>query len=153
MITIVQAQMDEWSLLQDLNNEVFIDNTTYDPDLVLDWAHSELGAKYFKELVHNHIGLCLLAKDDGKAVGYIAASPKHIDYRKSRYLEIENMGVTPAYRSKGIGRQLIQTCKDWAKAQGFQKLFVNTYIMNTKAFDFYKKNGFEVIDISLEQSI
>lgn len=153
-MTIRTAQPQEWAELQKLNNEVFVDNASYDPDLVLDWAYSEAGEAYFKELVTDETSLCYVAEDDtGALVGYIAASPKPISYRKSKYLEIDNMGVIPSHRSLGIGKMLMDACKEWARKHGYQKLYVNSYAANQKAIHFYKKFGFEVIDISLEMII
>ncbi len=48
---IRQALPTEWNKLQLLNDEVFVDNYKYDPDLKLDWAMSAAGEKYFKELI------------------------------------------------------------------------------------------------------
>ncbi len=153
MITIRHADKNEVSDLQQLNNEVFIDNQKYDEDLDLNWAQSEKGKKYFTQLLSNPDSCCLIAEEDGKKIGYIAAGTKTVSYRKSRYMEIGDMGVIPGYRSKGIGRMLINECLKWAKTKGFQKAFVNSYFDNKKAIEFYKRNGFEEIDVSLERSI
>jgi GNAT superfamily N-acetyltransferase len=153
VITIRLAKAEEWNILQKLNNEVFIDNYAYDPDLKMDWATSEAGEMYFKNLLANQNACCFIAEDDGKPIGYIAGAPKSIHYRKSRYFEIENMGVNPEYRSQGIGAKLIETCEKWAKDQGFQKLYVSSYFKNTKAIMFYKKSGFAEIATDLEKNI
>ena len=151
MITIRTCQNNEVETLQNLNDEVFIDNSTYDTDLDLTWAKGEKGKQYFNDLLNNKEAYAIIAEEDGKPIGYLAASEKHIDYRKSKYLEIENMGVVPEYRSQGVGKQLIEECFKWAKEKGYQKLFVNTYFANEKAFSFYKNTGFTEIDISLEK--
>lgn len=153
MINIRLATKDEVADLQHLNNEVFIDNAKYDEDLDLSWATGEKGTQYFTQLLNDSSSLCLIAEDEGKRIGYLAAGPKEIDYRKSKYFEIQNMGVVPGYRSKGIGKLLMEKCFEWARVQGFQKAFVNAYIKNQEAAHFYKKNGFEEIDISLERNI
>jgi len=150
---IRKVKPNEWSNLQELNNEVFVDNAKYDPDLVLDWAYSDEGRKYFQELVNDPDSICFVAEDNNLLVGYLAASPKPISYRKSRYLEVDNMGVIPDYRSKGVGKILMDTCKEWAKDNDYQKLFVNSYSKNEKAIRFYKKCGFDNIDISLEMNL
>ena len=153
MIIIKQAKKKEVKELQKLNDEVFIDNQKYDPDLIIDWAKSDKGKAYFTNLLNNPTACCLVAEDNKKLVGYIAATPKDFGYRKNRYLEIENMGVIPGYRSKGIGSQLIQKCLEWTKDKGFKKAYVNYYFANSQALEFYKKNGFSEIDISLERNI
>lgn len=108
---------------------------------------------YFTNLLNNSKSICLIAKDDNKNIGYLAACPKEIPYRLSRYIEIENMGVIPEYRSQGIGQKLIDECLKIAKDKGFQKVYVNAYFKNIGAINFYKKNGFTEIDISLEKNI
>lgn len=48
---------------------------------------------------------------------------------------------------------LIKQAKDWARKQGYQKLFVTTYFGNEKAITFYKHNGLKEIDLSLEGTL
>lgn len=153
LMDIRVADENDIKMLQDLNDEVIIDNSKYDPDLKRDSAQSETGRNYFSNTVENPDYICLIAEENNKAVGYIAASPKKFEYRMSKYIEIENMGVSPDYRAKGIGSQLIDECLKIAKERGFQKVYVNSYFDNDKAIKFYERNGFKKIDISLEKII
>jgi len=150
---IRKATKDDIKTLQNLNDEVFVDNSKYDPDLKMDWAQSETGKEYFTDVVNNPNAICLITESEGKAIGYIAAGPKEFGYRLSKYLEIENMGVSPKHRSQGIGLKLIKECLKVAKERGFQKAYVNAYSENVGAINFYEKNGFNKIDISLEKDI
>jgi ribosomal protein S18 acetylase RimI-like enzyme len=153
MIQIRPATVHEVKDLQMLNNEVFVDNASYDEDLDLDWAMSEKGFRYFSTLVHDPSSLCLIAEDDSRKIGYLAIRPKEIEYRKSKYAEVQNMGVIPEYRSQGIGKKLLFKSIDWAHAQGYTKVFVCSYAQNKRAIDFYKLSGFSEIDVSLEKTI
>lgn len=153
MITIEIAGKDDVEILQDLNDEVFVDNHKYDLDLKTDWAQSETGKKYFTRILNNTESICLVAKYKDRPVGYLVAGPKDFGYRLSKYLEIENMGVSPDYRSKGVGSMLMKKLFELAKTKGFQKAYVNTYSDNDIALAFYEKNGFKKIDISLERKI
>lgn len=154
-IIIRPVRPTEVNRLQNLNNEVFIDNAKYDPDLVLDWAISPAGLEYFTQVANDDQQICLVAEDteNNRLVGYVAASPKPIEYRKSKYLEINNMGIIPEYRSQGIGGQLIEKCLELAKQRGFDRAFVNSYFANHRAIKFYKSSGFSEIDLSLEKDI
>jgi len=151
MIKIRDASLNDVEKLQRLNDEVFLDNYKYDNDLDTDWAKSEKGKDYFMSLLNNPESVCLIAEDEGSEVGYIAAKKNDFGYRKSKYLEIENMGVIPDYRSKGIGSRLIAECIKQAKEKGFDRVYVNSYFKNAGAINFYKENGFSEIDISLER--
>ena len=151
-IIIRPARTDDVKTLQDLNDEIFINNHTYDPDLRMDWAQSEDGGKkYFTELLQNDDVICLIAEVDGKSVGYLAASTKEFSYRMSKCIELENMGVRPTYRSSGIGSKLISRLYELAKERGFKRVYVNAYFQNTQGVEFYKRQGFSEIDISLEK--
>ena len=143
----------EIKILQNLNDEVFSDNYKYDPDLNMDWAQSEKGREYFAGILNNSEAICLIAEEKGKPAGYLAAAPKILDYRLSKYLEIENIGVSPDFRSKGIGKMLIDECFKIAKKKGFQKVYVNSYYDNARAVSFYENCGFKRIDLSLEKKI
>lgn len=146
MVNIRHANKNEVKILQELNDEVFIDNHKYDEDLDMNWAQSDKGRDYFTELLNNPDACCLIAEENGQAIGYITAGPKEVSYRKSKYLEIENMGVVPKYRSKGIGSMLMSECLKWGKAQGFQKAFVNAYFDNRMAVELGEKVAKLVIE-------
>ena len=153
MITLREAQEDDLQKLQYLDDEVFIDNQKYDNDLDMDWAKSVKGERYFSELLKDSNSYCLIAEDNGKAIGYLVCLPKDFGYRNSKCIEIGNMGVSPKYRSKGIGSMLIKKCLRWTKTKGYQKVYVSSYFGNQKAILFYKKNGFSEIDLGLEQDL
>ena len=152
-MNIRSSRKDDLEILLKLNQEVFIDNQQYDSDLRMDWTLSEHGRNYFTRVLNDSECCILIAEEDNKPIGYISATPKVITYRKSKYVEIDNMGIVPGYRSKGIGSMLIEKCLKWAKTKGYQKMFVNSYFQNTKAITFYKRSGFLEIDVGLERNI
>lgn len=153
MITFRKARPDEVKKLQDLNDLAFEQNPEFDPDLILDWAQSEKGKTYFSSVTTNPDDLILVAADGDKLVGYISASPKIIGHRKSKYVEIDNLGVAKDYRRQGIASQLMGECLKWAKKQGYQKAYLLCYWKNKNAIEFYKQKGFSEINVSLEKKL
>jgi GNAT superfamily N-acetyltransferase len=153
MVTFRKAEQRDIVLLQSLNYEVFQDNQQYDKELNMDWSLSELGKKYYTDMVNDSKSYCIIAEDEGKPIGYIAAGPKELETVVSKYCEVKDMGVTPKYRSQGIGAQLIEKCSAWAKEKGYQKLYVNSYFANSKAIAFYKRSGFAELDLGLEKKL
>ena len=152
-IKIRQAKTQDWSDIQRLNNEVFQVDNNHDDDLDLNWPFSKQGIKYYKNLASGKEGYCLLAEQNTKIVGYIALKIKHFGYRKSKYVEIDHMGVSPEYRSKGIGAKLINTGVKWAKSKKANRLWVSAYWQNKKAIKFYKHNGFFETGLELDKKL
>ncbi|MCD4811009.1 GNAT family N-acetyltransferase [bacterium] len=149
-MNIQETNLNDWKVLQSLNNEVFIHDKEFDKDLDLEWPFSEVGVKYYKELADGSYGKSFIAEVDGEAVGYIALGFKDFGYRKGKFVELENMGVLPQYRSQGIGHILVEKAKEWSKTEGATKMYVTAYWQNSGAIGFYKKEGFEEIDLGLE---
>lgn len=139
---IQTAKSEDWKLIQKLNNQVFLNDKENDDDLDLNWPFSPKGIEYYKKLSSGEYGKCFIAYLGDNPVGYVALSIKDFGYRKSKYIEIENIGVDPQYRSQGIGQLLVDTTVKWAKEQKATKLFVSAYWNNKKAINFYKENGF-----------
>ena len=63
------------------------------------------------------------------------------------------MGVSPDYRSHGIGSMLVDAFKKWCRDRGLTHIAATTYFADTKARNFYQKQGMSPIDISLEGPI
>jgi ribosomal protein S18 acetylase RimI-like enzyme len=55
------------------------------------------------------------------------------------------MMVAPAYRGRGLGRLLLQTAMDWARANGYPTLALLVYPGNERAIALYHAMGFEQI--------
>lgn len=149
--TILNANKNDWNILQKLNLEVFIDNAIYDDDIDLARPMSKLGEENYRQTLLDPKNLTLFAYHGEEVVGYLCAIPLLIPFRKSRYLEISHMGVSTVWRSQGIGSLLIRECEKDAKKHGFQKLYVTSYWKNRSARNFYKNAGFEEESVGLEK--
>ena len=150
---IREARADEYQQIQQLNFEVMEDNHKYDSDLDVNWTFSPLGEKYFKDTLEEKNSTCFVAEENGTLIGYASVRVKPFEYRKSKYIEIGDIGVSPEFRGKNIGTRLIDACVKWGKEQGASRIFVTSYFKNERAIKFYKKSGFAEIDVSLEKDI
>ncbi|MDD3647855.1 MAG: GNAT family N-acetyltransferase [Candidatus Dojkabacteria bacterium] len=154
MITIKQAQIEDLKKVQKLNHRIMFRNKEFDPDIDINFDLTEKGADFFKVALTNPDGCFFLAYHKDKLVGYANGSKKEVYiFRKKKYFEVENIGVIPEYKGKGIGTKLLKTLLNWAKRKGFNRAYLNCYIKNKEALVFYKKHGFEKIDVSLEKDI
>ncbi len=149
-ITIRKANPDDWTIVQKLNNEVFISDAPHDPHLDLSWPFSEEGIQHYKKYVSDPAYITFIAFEGEYAVGHIVGGPKEITYRAVKMAEIMEVGVTPTHRSSGIGAKLVGKLREWCRENGYRKLFVNAYYNNTKAIEFYKRQGLEPFVMSFE---
>lgn len=62
----------------------------------------------------------------------------------NRYAYIEDIKVDSQFRRFGIGRQLIEKAKSWAKSGGMPGIMLETQSNNLKACRFYESCGFEL---------
>ncbi len=152
-IKILTAKSEDWELIQKLNNQVFLHDQENDDDLDINWPFTPKGIEYYKKLADGKYGKCYIAYLEDKPVGYVALAIKDFGYRKSKYVEIENIGINPEYRSQGIGKLLVDETVKWAKEQKATKLFVSAYWNNKKAINFYKKNGFYESGLELDKKL
>lgn len=152
-IKIQTAKSNDWQIIQKLNNQVFLTDQNNDDDLDMNWPFSSEGVSYFKKLASGKYGKCFIAYFENKPVGYTTLSLQDFGYRKSKYVEVENMGVEPEFRSQGIGKLLLDEAVSWAKQQGATKLFVSAYWKNKRAINFYKKNSFYESKVELERKL
>ena len=62
-------------------------------------------------------------------------------------LRITELLINDNYRRQGIGKALIKIAKEEVEKQGCRMLILETQSCNTKAIDFYLKEGFKLIGI------
>lgn len=140
--------------IQNLNHQLCIkENKEFDATINKDYPLEQSGEKYFKERIKN--GCALVAITDGKVGGYlVGAIIEHEDYRNiSKLAEAENMFVLEEYRSSGIGKKLFNEFIKWCKSKGAKRIRAVASVQNTKAIEFYKREGFKEYNLTLEKEI
>jgi GNAT superfamily N-acetyltransferase len=154
-ITIRKAVMSELKTIQDLNHKLFLWDYGRDPNLNIDWPYQEAGESYFKRRMTGEHGVCFVADDGGRIVGYVAGSvKKEIDKPDTiRRSELENIYVEEESRSKGVGKLLTQELIEWCKANGAKSILVSAYYHNKDAISFYENAGFRPYSTTLEKDL
>jgi len=59
-----------------------------------------------------------------------------------KYLEMDNVVVDVAHRSKGIGKLMSDFLSDLARREGCETMMLDAYLENEKAHAFYEREGF-----------
>jgi ribosomal protein S18 acetylase RimI-like enzyme len=148
-ISIRNAGLEDWKIIQKIGLTVFDANKSYDPDLDMNWPTSENGIENYKQVVSSNGNCKLIAEVDNVPVGYLIGGKFKYDYRKVTYGEIQDMGVLPDFRRQGIGSKLVDEFRKWAKSKGYEKVYVNAYYDDERAVGFYKKQGLIPSDLVL----
>lgn len=149
-IVIRKATLEDLKIIQDLNYQLFIHDSEFEPELNMDWPYGE-GEYYFKVRITEDTGACFVVEVEERVVGYLAGGiRKGEEWLKPKRSEIDNMFVAEGFRGRGIGKTLAEEFVKWSKEQGVKKVIVNAFWGNEDSIKFYKKVGFNSYDISLQ---
>lgn len=98
-----------------------------DPQAIQDWINNKTADNVKTWLQHNY---AVSVKQDDQVIGFLLLSPKG---------ELLLNYVLPSHFYQGIGKQMLKSAIDHAKAENIAKI----YLESTKtAKDFYQRNGF-----------
>ncbi len=87
-----------------------------------------------------------VAEDAGQEAGFIALYESYALYAEGAFGTIPELYVRPAYRSKGIGKMLVEMAKEFAAARGWTRLEVTAPPLPQfeRTLRFYEKEGFSI---------
>ena len=130
---IRRALRDSFADVAALAAQLWPDNTVEE---LLEEFYSvdETGAAFF------------LAEESGEAVGFAQCQLRH-DYVEgtghSPVGYLEGIYVQKAFRGKGVARELLRACEDWAAEQGCAEFASDCELDNTDSLAFHLSVGFE----------
>jgi len=81
----------------------------------------------------------LKAVENGQMIGFVAGDPRPSE----GFSWIATLGVLPEYRSRGIGRALLETCE---RQLPTQRIHLSVRATNEEAIRMYKFAGYYTID-------
>jgi GNAT superfamily N-acetyltransferase len=154
-IIIRKARHDELKIIQDMNYKLFLWDYDRDPALNIQWPYERAGETYFKKKISGESGVCFVAEQDGKILGYVAGRVDKEIGKTDTLLrsELENIYIEEIARGKGVGKRLTEKFTTWCKANGAQSMLVAAYYDNEDAIEFYKACGFKPFGFKLEKAL
>lgn len=85
----------------------------------------------------------LVAEADNRVVGFILGRAGELEFGLPGSVGwIEIIGVDPAYRGRGIGRQLVQRFLESAEEHGIESVFTLVDHSNPEIVAFFSRQGF-----------
>ena len=152
-INIRIATINDLNAVQELNNSLFeLEFNNFDDTLKVGWPFEKDGKEYFEYMIENEI--VFVAEAEEKIVGYLAGSIcEQISYITETFAELDNMCIDDQYRRFGIGTLLINEFKKYCKEKNIQNIKVTASAKNSRAIQFYIKNGFEDYNVTFKYKI
>lgn len=152
-IIIRKATLEDLNEIQELNNKLFeFEFNNFDDTLKVGWPFEKEGKEYFENMLNNEI--VFVGEVEENIVGYLAGSIcEEVSYITERFAELDNMCIDDEYRRFGIGTLLMEEFKKYCKKKNMQNIKVTASAKNSRAIQFYKKNGFEDYNITLKYKI
>ena len=103
-------------------------------------ARAQVG---FQRYVEDKSGDMLLAEADGALVGLASVYVDIPSIRFGTRCWLEDLVVTAAHRSTGVGRRLLEAAIDWARERGCTHLELDSGNARKDAHRFYLAQGME----------
>jgi PhnO protein len=97
----------------------------------------------YQNNISNTNNTYLLAVDGDNIIGYLSCHIQTLLHHGGNVAEIQEMFVTPRYRSSGVGKLLMSEVKRIAQQKGAIQLEVTTRVVRAEAIRFYVRESFQ----------
>ena len=154
LISYRKAKKADLKSIVELNVGLFKeDGGQRDKFVNIKWPREE-GLKHFKRLISKANNLCLVVEVDGEIVGYLVGYTKRVEsWRPVKRTELESMYIKEKFRSRGVGKKLVEEFMRWSREKGAKRVLVTAFVENKGAVKFYEREGFTPLNVSLEADV
>ena len=142
---IREARSSDCNSMDNLENQVFHLHLNARPDMIK--PEKPFNKDYFESCLDDENTKIFVFEENGEILGYCITRKweynNHHMYYDMTLLDINDMCVDEKARDKGIGRQLFNRAKEYAKEIGAAKLELSVWNFNKNARQFYEHLGME----------
>ncbi|WP_026770321.1 GNAT family N-acetyltransferase [Asinibacterium sp. OR53] len=149
-IEIRKVTISDVEALQSISTQTFREtfqevNTEEDMQIYLD---SAFNYDKLKEEINNDHSAFYFATDTMNVLGYLKINfgQAQTEKKDNNAVEIERIYVLKAYQGKQVGQLLFKHALQVARERNAHYLWLGVWEENTKAINFYKKNGLVPFD-------
>lgn len=111
----------------------------------------------FEEMLTNESAACLVAEEEGVAVGIcvllVRAPSANPVMLPVRIAFIEDICVHRDFRRRGIGKALLEAAREAARSHGAETLMLQVWAFNEAALRFYEAAGMRVRSLNMEETL
>ena len=149
MITIKEGEIKDAKILKDLRLKILQEF----PDAFGDThkGESEKSMEYWEKKLSEDSTVIFIAKQETLPIGMIKVG--YYEKKNSPNIPyISSMGVLKEFQKIGVGKKLINACEKWARKNNSQKIRLYVLTSQTRATNFYTKQGFTIIKTEKENT-
>ena len=106
-----------------------------------DWDRDRAVERAAQVLAQPDAALFEARSPDGELVGVASVYLDILSVRFGRRASIEDLGVHPGWRSRGVGAALLAAARAWAHDHGADYVFLESGLGRTEAHRFYLREG------------
>lgn len=105
--------------------------------------------RFLAELSSGSHSCLFVAEREGKVIGFLSGELREgsLTFQPKTWAAIEDVYVTPDYRSLGVGRALFEEFQKWAKEKSAHGVSLQVAAGNTRARKLYEELGFREVSI------
>jgi len=152
---IRDACISDFNAILNLQNQVFQIHLTARPDMIKPKLPFNQG--YFEQSLQDDNKKFLVFEKDRNILGYciiqVLEYKDHHILHDMKIVEINDMCVDEKTRGNNIGRQFVDSAKDYAKEIGAARLELTVWGFNKSARQFYEHLGMSERTIRMEMSV
>lgn len=141
-----RGRHEDWPGVQALLREVDELHAALAPSFFRTAPRAELE---WRRLLSDPNALAAVAVEQGGVVGMVAArvydTPAEPSMLPRRRAHVETLVVAARCRRRGIGRRLLASASDWARARGAVEIVLTTWAGNDAADAFYQRLGYRIL--------
>ena len=125
-----KTEIEEFVVLIEIYNDVFENNTPI-PE-----------RSYLSALLSNTDFMVFVVKVQNKVVGGLTIFILHGYYSSKPIAYIYDVGISPGFQGRGLGKALIEKVCDFCRNNGFEEAYVEAESEDIDAIGFYRKTKF-----------
>lgn len=143
---IRNAVSEDCEKIRPLQEEIALLHHEGRPDLFRTEARYFMQDDFDKRLSDPAHTVLIAEAENGQVIGYafawVIGAKNHPTYIDFDSFYIDDICVLESWQGRGVGRTLLERCKDIAHSRGCKHLELYVWSFNERAMAFYEKSGF-----------
>jgi PhnO protein len=125
------------------------EHTAHDPVYTTSPGAEKTMRRFLADLTSSSHSFLFVAVLDDETIGFISGDLREGSptFHPKTWASVDDVYVTPEYRSLGVGRALLDNVESWAHGKGASGISLQVAAANERGRSFYQRLGFREVSI------